>query len=169
MRAWNFYANEAADHRGRTLKEILAWDDDALEDEHDFIQWLFPLTERSGVNPNAPILSSEEMQLFHQSPEVQARVEAALHRMLNFYGLRLTEIEHTVRVEQAANYSARRVNWMTRGNHNFLRITRILKSLRLLGLSVHTSALFECLKKIFAEERVVIGADTFAYWQRVVQ
>ena len=45
-----FYRDGARDDEGRTLAEILAWDDDRLEEIHDFIQWLFPLPERSGAN-----------------------------------------------------------------------------------------------------------------------
>ncbi|MBD2136681.1 hypothetical protein H6F32_03540 [Anabaena sp. FACHB-1237] len=35
------------------------------------------------------------------------------------------------------------------GNHNHLRITRILKSLCLLGLKKYTQSLFKCLTEIY--------------------
>ncbi|MGH9411741.1 MAG: opioid growth factor receptor-related protein, partial [Vicinamibacterales bacterium] len=39
-----------SDDEGRTLQQILAWDDDRLERAHDYIQWLFPTRQPSGVN-----------------------------------------------------------------------------------------------------------------------
>jgi hypothetical protein len=38
------------DSEGRTLDEILSWDDQELEFCHDYIQWLFPNDVPSGVN-----------------------------------------------------------------------------------------------------------------------
>jgi hypothetical protein len=51
-----FYSGEAPDDRGRFLREIQQWPDQRLESVHDFIQWMFPLTEPSPVNPDAPVL-----------------------------------------------------------------------------------------------------------------
>jgi hypothetical protein len=168
MRVWRFYSGEGTDHRGRSLNEILAWDDDALEDEHDFIQWLFPLTEPSGVNPHAPLLSPDEMRQFHQSAEVQARVLDAFRRMLGFYGLQMREAGSEIQISKAENYPRRSRNWITPSNHNFLRVTRILKSLRLLGLRRPADAFFVCLEQIFRENRAVIGARTFEFWERAI-
>jgi len=51
-----FSEGSAPDDRGRFIGDVLRFDDEKLEDVHDFIQWLFPLPERSGANPLAPIL-----------------------------------------------------------------------------------------------------------------
>ena len=52
-----FFAG-GADDDGRTFDEILGWDDARLEMVHDYIQWIFPLPERSGANPWAPVLDA---------------------------------------------------------------------------------------------------------------
>jgi hypothetical protein len=52
-----FYSGVEPDHRGRYLHEIQKWPDDQLESVHDYIQWLFPLPERSGFNVSAPVLN----------------------------------------------------------------------------------------------------------------
>src|ERR1700724_2057723 len=52
-----FYSGTEPDHRGRYVHEIQAWPDDQLEAIHDYIQWLFPLPERSGFNVAAPVLN----------------------------------------------------------------------------------------------------------------
>jgi hypothetical protein len=53
-----FYEGTGMDDAGRTLSAILASDVETLEAEHDFIQWLFPLPERSPVNPEAASLQA---------------------------------------------------------------------------------------------------------------
>ena len=52
-----FYRGEMPDSQGRRLADIQAWDDERLEIVHDYIQWLFPLPERSAFNPKAPLLA----------------------------------------------------------------------------------------------------------------
>ena len=52
-----FYLNKQTDSEGRLLREIWEWDDNELEAEHDYIQWLFPLREATIHNPNAPIVN----------------------------------------------------------------------------------------------------------------
>jgi hypothetical protein len=57
---------------------------------------------------------------------------------------------------------------LTSGNHNFLRISRILRSLSLLGLRTHATALLKCLEGIYAEDPHTIGATTLGYWRRAI-
>ena len=63
-----FYRGDAPDARGRTLDDILAWDDEQLEAVHDYIQWLFPLDEPSRFNPDAPLLTPADRVAFLQPP-----------------------------------------------------------------------------------------------------
>jgi hypothetical protein len=62
-----FYRGAGPDHRGRFLHEIREFGVDELESTHDFIQWLFPLPERSGANPHAPLLSASDIDAFGDS------------------------------------------------------------------------------------------------------
>ena len=59
--------------RGRYLHDILKWPDKRLESTHDYIQWLFPLPEVSGFNPEAPTLSrpDDDSSDFRSRPELQ--------------------------------------------------------------------------------------------------
>jgi hypothetical protein len=59
-----FYRGDGRDHRGRLLSHILGFDFDELEFHHDYIQWLFPLTEPSGANASAPLLSKADIATF---------------------------------------------------------------------------------------------------------
>src|ERR1700730_17438308 len=147
------------------------WSDDDLERTHDYIQWLFPLAESSGFNRDAPLLDDKTIGQFRENSGLRRRLETSLVRMLAFYGL---EIHATapLTVRQAPNFAERSENWLTPSNHNHLRITRILKSLKLLGLGEQAKALFDCLADICREEsgKVVpgIAEESFAFWQAAV-
>jgi hypothetical protein len=161
----DFYSGESTDGRGRTLDEILRWSDDQLEFTHDYIQWLFPTTEPSGFNPRAPILDRTAREAFRSRPELRERLRAAFLRMLAFYGFRL-EQACPPRVVRAADFPERSRNWLSPANHNHLRLTRILKSLGLLGLEAESAALFDALEDLYrAGADNVISATTFRFWQ----
>ncbi|XP_036862349.2 opioid growth factor receptor [Manis javanica] len=119
---------------GCFIEDILRnWrgDYDLLEDNHSYIQWLFPLRE-PGVNWHAKPLTLREVEAFKSSTEVRERLVQAYELMLGFYGIQL-EDRDTGRVCRAQNYQKRFQN-LNRHGHNNLRITRILKSLGELGL-----------------------------------
>src|SRR5690348_11310687 len=123
-----FYEGAAADDHGRFLEQILEFSDDELESKHDFIQWIFPLRERSGANPDAPVLDDRAVAQFHTREELRQNMRLALDRMLEFYGLEWigTDIAKSPKFEKHSH-------WLTPGNHNHLRLTRMLKSLNTLG------------------------------------
>jgi hypothetical protein len=153
--------------RGRTLDDILAWDDARLEQVHDFIQWLFPLPERSGFNPDAPLLTAEDRAAFAADEGLRERVRGALRRMLRFYGFELAEDGGPV-VRPGERWAERTASWVTPGDHNFLRISRILRSCSLLGLAAEAAAFLEALEALAEARRPVVGPVTLSYWRRAV-
>lgn len=159
-----FYRDGAPDDEGRTLVEILSWDDDRLEAVHDFIQWLFPLPEPSGANPTAPILHPLTIRIFQGSVAMQQRLRQSLERMLRFYGLHLVSGPAGLVVERTPSFDERAQNWLWPMNHNHLRLTRILRSTLLLGLEAESKALFHALNLIYREFPDRIPARTHAYW-----
>jgi opioid growth factor receptor-like protein len=164
-----FYYGHAPDFRGRMIAEILAWDHEQLERTHDYIQWLFPLKERSGANPSAPTLDDSQIAEFRSSRMLTKRVRDALQIMLDFYGLRCEETKVGPRIVKSEMWNLRSKEWLTPENHNFLRVTRILISLRALGLEAYAQAFYAALVDIYRSERGNIGAHTFGFWQRTMQ
>ncbi len=159
-----FYKGEAADNRGRTLAEIQAWDDARLEAVHDFVQWLFPLPERSAFNASAPLLTAEDIATFRTDPKLRKALQDLFGRMLRFYGFEFDEPPPTIRL--APDGADRRRQWLTPGNHNFLRITRILRSLHLLGLHEHANAFLTALLELSRTPHGrVIPPTTQDYWR----
>ena len=162
-----FYRLEGPDARGRTLPEIWGWDAARLEGVHDYIQWLFPLPEPSAFNPQAPILTNETIDAFRGDAELRQRLLRSLALMLDFYGLTLeSDGNRAPRIERARDFAAKSGDWLRTGDHNHLRLTRILTSVRLLGLDDHSRALYRCLAVIAADHPHAVSATTLDYWRR---
>lgn len=173
-----FYRDGAPDDRGRTLAEILAWDDHRLEAVHDFIQWLFPLPEPSSANPSAPTLAPAAIAAFRATPEMQQRLRQSFNRMMRFYGFAWAESspassgqasESSPTLVRAPHFAARAGSWLQPGNHNHLRLTRILRSTLLLGLEAESKALFRALNALYREYPDRIPARTHAFWSSAAQ
>jgi len=154
-----FYLGEGKDCEQRTLHEILAEDDGYLEFCHDYIQWLFPLAESSNFNPDAPIVTEEDVQAFKTDPMLPHNMRKSFRRFLNFLGLRYDE--KVKWVFKDVNY--KEAMWK-HTNHNWLRITRVLASLKLFGLEEECQAFFKCLKRLHEEEGLV-SDNSFSYWK----
>ncbi len=58
---------------------------------------------------------------------------------------------------------------MTTANHNHLRITRILKSLILLGLKREAQEWFAALQRVYVANADIIGRTTYEYWRNAVE
>ncbi|XP_062445446.1 opioid growth factor receptor [Rhea pennata] len=133
---WNlsFYKNEICFlPQGLHIDTLLEswWDNyEVLEENHSYIQWLFPLREH-GMNWRAKPLTYQEIEAFKKSSEVMQRFERAYQLMLRFYGITLTN-KKTGELERAENWTERFQN-LNRFSHNNLRITRILKCLGEMG------------------------------------
>jgi len=163
-----FYSGTEPDHRGRYLHEIQEWPDDQLEAVHDYIQWLLPLPEPSGFNVAAPVLSRESIQEFRRRPDLQEKLRISFLRLMNFFGLEARSGEQ-ITVTRAPNFAAKATVWLSPGNHNHLRITRILRSLSVLGLEAEAKVFFDCLSKIYEDEQnkpvPAISDETLLYWR----
>jgi hypothetical protein len=164
-----FYRHEGTDDRGRTLREIWSWDVDRLERVHDFIQWLFPLRERSAFNDSAPLVTDGTIAAFASDAALRQSLKRSFSLMMDFYGLTsIDDPDSRVRIVPSAAFGGRSRDWLTPGNHNHLRLTRILTSVRLLGLAPYSAALFERLAIVYKDRPGAISPVTYGYWQRAV-
>lgn len=140
-----FLAGYGKDHKGRTLPEIRISPDWKLEREHDFIQWMFPSDIESAFFDKAPILTNDDIIFIQMSPTIQEQTQLSLLRMVEFY--------------EANDY------WITQKNHNFLRLTRILRFLWLAGRKHDYVCLQKILDDVFTEHFEIIGEETFYFWK----
>lgn len=124
------------DYLGRTLLDILLMDDASMESRHDYIQVLFPTTQRSRSVPNAPLLSDAMLNdILLNKPHVLMRIQEGLYlsfsRMLRFYGLAIEGANTAMPFVLETTHIAR---WRAPRDHNALRISRIISCLRLFNL-----------------------------------
>lgn len=159
-----FYVGRGVDHAGRSLDTILGMSDSELEGLHDYIQWLFPMDVPSSVNPYAPVADQETQRAFRRDRKLRVNLCRSCRRMLQFYRLSCgAQQQPCAAIQTTPTFASRPVNWLTPDNHNHLRLTRVLTSLRLLGLSECSSRLLQCLEDIASRypERVTDRTRTF--------
>lgn len=154
----SFLEGTGTDDRGRSFEEIIRQDDHWLEYTHDFIQWLFPIDSPSGVNPNAPVITASAARDLGANAKIAANMRHAFGRMAAFYGF----VAKDGAIERKSNYSFRVANWAARPTHNDLRITRILRSLTLFGLTSEAELFYDAAIAAVRENRVDTGVQR--YW-----
>ena len=163
---------QAPDAQGRSLSDILSWSDSRLEFSHDYIQTLFPLPERSPIDPLAPIIDHATFAAFRSRPEVRFRLRLALERICQFYGFRFQGTgeydSFGIEKQGSGRFEARARNWVSRFNHNHLRITRIIRCLRVLGLDEEAKAFFDAVKKVHGDTGR-ISDRSLMFWTRAME
>jgi hypothetical protein len=146
--------------------DIWAWSNEEWEGIHDFIQWLFPLPEPSQFNPNAPLLTPDDVAAFKKESLLQTNMLHAFERLLLFLGLSL---EPDGQVVEGLHFSTRVDDVWAAPNHNWLRVTRALRSLTLLGLGDRARALYDRLSAFYHSGRFPIPRGTFQYWTEAIR
>ena len=158
-RLLDFYRRKGTDSEGRTLDELWAYSDHEMEAVHDFIQWMFPLREPSRFNPDAPLLTDAEVEAFRFDASLRDAMGRSVERFLAFLGLKY----EAGAVVEADDFARKRAVW-TSPNHNWLRITRVLTSARMLGQAEAAGAFFRFLDERTTSKMIRADPVTFGYW-----
>ena len=127
----------------------------SLESMHNYIQWLFPIHERSAFNPDSQALMRQEAAAIRADPVCCANLVLNYRCYLDFIGFEL--------VDEATGELRRRPDgqWETRfanldlHSHNNLRITRILKCLGSCGFERFKAPLIRALMHAVYTERTM--------------
>lgn len=152
-----FYGDEGRSGSGYTLEQILDWPDEDWEEVHDFVQWLFATEEPSMFNADAPVLDAATIVRFRADPLLRHRLRRSFDRWLAFCGI--------IRTGDSLAFDNPNPDVWNRQNHNWLRISRVLRSLNLLGLPDEAQAFFTLLTSI----RSRIDPTTWGYWERAAR
>ncbi len=160
----SFFTGAGKDSKGRTIDEIIGWDNYNKEIVHDYIQWLFPTMQRSQYNPNAPIPTNAQVAEMIQNPEVISNLKRAYISMLDFYGLKYLDAQ----VVPSDKFYERTSEWCTSNNHNFARLDRMINSLLLFGLRQEAQALFSQLERMTVDFPV-LEPSCRNYWSKSIR
>ena len=147
MNIVNFLTNNEPDFKNRFLKDIWNFSDEAIEHTHDFIQLLFPLNERSSEVFNRIYLDSNEAV---QSIKANKLATENIVKSSKWFLL----------------FLARNSHWKRKHDHNYLRVTRIIKSLRLLVSDHEANKFYELFMQLVDENlKLKINSITLHYWE----
>lgn len=143
-----FFSSDGTDQKGRTIDDMIRYSDSQMEACHDHIQWMFPLHEKSLHALHSPVVTKEASEVLSKSEVAQEKMEAALKTFRSFLGIEPHDAKKLA-------------NWCYDGNHNLLRITRAIRSLRLFGMDADAIMLYQDVMKV-AEKKV--SKETTEYW-----
>ena len=139
------FLSGGVDHAGRTHAFICDQSDDWIESTHDFIQWLFPIEDERSRGASIPNLTDEEVEMIKQSEEAQKAMLLSASRMRRFW--------------------SKNQHWVTEHDHNHLRITRCIKSLRLLVGDEEAQKMKVWLSSVLGPNAKLISSVSLNYWK----
>ena len=152
-----FLTNSLPDYKRRWHHQILKFTDEELELCHDQIQWMFPLHEESAFAKTYPVLTPSVIEACNKSDEVKKNMILAAERMSSFYGLE---------IDEPAIHERWTRSQLGRPNHNLLRITRIIRSLRFMDLEAEAKVFHMFASKIGIQQN--LSKKTFEYWDKAL-
>ena len=145
----DFLSGSGKDAYGRSLYETLSWTNEQLEQCHSQVQWVFPLHEESRHANVYPIITPEIVEAAKKLSVIAENLRLAKGRFENFLGLEPIS-------------ESRQDLWCVDRNHNLLRVTRIIRSLRLFGLDDEAADFYEKVRESGCKRD--ISVTTLRYW-----
>ncbi len=140
-----FLTREGNDFLGRNLQDIWDFSDEEIEQTHDFVQVVFPINKPSRAVSHGVYLDSEALiEQIKNNPEAKENILKSAKRFLSFL--------------------ARNTYWNQKYNHNQLRITRVIESLRLLVSNVEADKFYQSVLELIEEDNKV-NLDTLVFWK----
>ena len=177
-----FFRGNIAGPPKLTIHECLHMSDTQLEARHDYIQWIFPSPRPSDFNSRAPVFDATTAELFRNDSRLTDTLKECLLRMLQFYSMEFKHTTtHTGESSSSSNTivlsSAFRSKKKNKKGlilcshskfHNFLRLTRILLSLKTAGLVSEALALHRVLVEDLPQHTDVPDT-TIRFWNDAVK
>ena len=141
----NFLLGKEPDFKGRMIDEIWDFTDIQIEGNHDFIQLIFPLNKKSQSSFHGYFLDSENLvNELKESTEIKENILKSSKWFLSFL--------------------KRNSHWKSRYDHNQLRITRVIESLRLLVGNDEADNFYKSVLELCSD--VKLSKTTLDYWSK---
>jgi len=143
---------------------------DFLEENNNYMEWLFPIFGSAGLNPHTRPLSMQEANIIKNNIHSSIRVVKSFKMMLNFFGMKLVNDLTGEIGREPEVWQARYCHLNTRTNNN-IRITRMLKSLGFLGFERFQKGFVQHLKVEIEDNGLLKNCrDSFKnYWSNYMK
>lgn len=162
---FDFYVGGDVDFKGRTFEDMISLTDEQLEKSHDVIQWMFPLNEKSNHNKFAPILDDETIQEMKSADSFQSNFDRMCNRFERFLSSPLKLIKSR---NVGASHLAAKPHWVNPHDHNYLRITRVIKCCLLFGQTSSAESFWTAATHTYIEYPDIVGELTKKYWDEAI-
>lgn len=160
----SFISGESPDKFGRHIDQILAYNHFWLEHDHKYIQVLFPIDEGTKFNRHAPVVDAHDREVFARDESLRNAHIKALDLMLEFWGMERNDRAITSSLALSPSNHI----WLKVHDHNQLRLTRVIRSLYLLGNQELASNLSEFVIAA-ATEFGGVSDKTITYWKGAIE
>ena len=140
-----FLTNQANDFKGRNLDLIWQYSDAEIDGYHDFIQLIFPTNKPSRNSFHGHYLDNEILiEKLRNNIEVKENLMKSAAWFLGFL--------------------SRNKSWASGYDHNQLRITRVIESLRLLVSDEAANEFFQSILSL-VKDPATINPATIKFWE----
>ena len=144
----SFLICKETDFLGRNLQDIWKLSDKEIEQTHDFVQVVFPTNKPSMAVSHGFYLDSETLiEQIKNNPEAKKNIVKSAKWFLSFL--------------------ERNTYWNQKYNHNQLRITRVIESLRLLVSSEEAEKFYRSVLELIEDDNKV-NFDTLLFWKNAL-
>lgn len=162
-----FYHNA---HVGRhSITDVLLFDDGEMERIHDYVQWVFPNPRISQAQRDAAPypLSRDEAIIMASDPIIMTKVYIMLAKILKHWGIRWRPwaTDASPRVEMRIVDPQRFGQLLGAGNHNQLRMTRVLTFLFCIGENRLAQTLRDLV--LNPQSNLMPGRAALSFWSQL--
>ena len=140
-----FLTNQANDFKGRNLDLIWQYSDAEIDGNHDFIQLIFPTNKPSRNSFHGYYLDNE---LLIEQLRSNVLVKENLMKSAAWF----------------LSFLSRNKSWVSGYDHNQLRITRAIESLRLLVSDEAANEFFQSILSL-VKDPAIINPATIKFWE----
>ena len=156
----DFLSGFTKDDKHRTITDILAYNKWQLEYRHDYIQLVFPTDEQS-MHSLLPPISDDDIICLRENEDALNNIRTMYKHMLLFWKIDDNHLN-------IWNKNIRR-HWNNKNNHNHLRMTRVLKSLKLLQLDEEYDDFCRRINYIILVPECKISTETINIWNNIIK
>lgn len=146
----DFYCNNQPNVDGELLYGILVMSVHELEHGHRWVQWVFPSDEPSKANNNSPLLDNETIEKLKSDTTFYNKFSASADMFFNFL--------------HAGESDDGKPVWLMLRNHNYMRITRVIKSAKLFDRFDIAERFYSYGRDLYDKWPEDIGEQTLSFW-----